>query len=490
MKKYVTTAIPYANAKPHIGNALDYILADIWARYQRSIGNQVRFQTGTDEHGNKIAEKAAKNNLSPQDYVDQTHLNFKKMMEQLNISSTDFVRTTDDYHIKASQHIWRQLKPYIYKKTYKGKYCQGCEAFVNESEAKANNNICPDHQAEYQAVEEENYFLKTSEFSDRIRQAIESDQMQILPKSRKKEFLNLIKDGFIDVSISRPTSSLTWGVPVPDDDQQTMYVWVDALTNYLSIIGYPDDSQWQQYWPAAVQIIGKDILRFHAGIWPAMLLGAGLELPQTLLVHGHITADGAKMSKTVGNVIDPIEVIEKYGVDAFRYYMVRHIPTQDDGDFSWVKFEQSYNNELANDFGNLISRVANMINKYNDGKFVIKQAEPNSQFNQQMDEFRFDLALENVWQQIRALNKFIDDTKPWELAKSQSEADRTKLVEALDYLANQIVYNNSLIGIFMPETSQKVEQIFKEGQIQVANKPLFPKIYNYTDNSWAKKGQK
>ncbi len=490
MKKYITTAIPYANAKPHIGHAIDYLLADIWARYQTSLGHQVRFQTGTDEHGSKIAEKAAQNNLSPQQYVDQTHQNFKQMIDRLNISSTDFIRTTDQNHKQAVAYIWRKLEPYIYKKAYQGWYCQGCEAFVTDNDHKDNNGICPDHQKAYQRVEEENYFLKTSAFSDQIRQAIESGRMQILPKKRQNEFLNLIKDGFDDVSISRPISSLSWGIPVPGDDSQTMYVWVDALSNYLTVLGYPDGQDWQEYWPAAVQVIGKDILRFHAGIWPAILLGLGLELPKTLLVHGHITADGVKMSKTIGNVIDPIGIIDDYRVDAFRYFFARHITTQDDGDFSWTKFENSYNNELANDFGNLISRVANMINKYQDGQFTAGEAKQNQQFNQKMNQFRFDLALETVWQNIRDLNKFVDETKPWELAKSESEADKQKLKEALDYLATQIIYNNQLIAIFMPETSQKVAQIFADGQINISKQPLFPKKYLHTDSPWAKKANK
>jgi len=287
-KLYITTAIPYVNGAPHIGNALDYLVADIWARYQKQNGRDVRFQVGTDEHGNKIAAKAAEEGLEPKAYADKMYVNFENLMKKVGASYTDFVRTTDEHHIGAVQYIWQQLQPYIYKGQYTGWYCVGCESFVTDKEATDNNGVCPDHNQPYQHLSEDNYYLKTSALTENIREAIISGSMQIYPAFRGKEFLDLIKEGLQDVSISRPKKNLSWGVPVPGDPDQIMYVWIDALANYITVLGYPDNPQWREYWPADVQVVGKDILRFHAGIWPAMLLGIGLELPKKLLVHGHI----------------------------------------------------------------------------------------------------------------------------------------------------------------------------------------------------------
>jgi len=364
-KLYIATAIPHVNGPPHIGHAMDYLLTDIWTRYQKQNGHEVRFQVGTDEHGNKISAKAAENNLAPQEFADRMVVLYKNFIAKVGAECTDFVRTTDEHHVAAVQYIWQQLKPYIYKGTYSGWYCMGHEAFFTDLEVQATNGICPDHQTPYQQVSEENYFFKTSAFTDQIRQALNDNVMQIVPEFRKNEFLDLIKDGLADVSISRPKKSLTWGIPVPDDPEQIMYVWLDALANYITVIGYPDrPAEYQTFWPADVQVIGMDILRFHAGIWPAMLLGIGLQLPKKLLVHGFVNIGGAKISKTVGNVIDPNEIIDQYGLDAFRYFFSRHIPTLGDGDFTWEKFENAYNGELGNDLGNLIQRVSGMITRY------------------------------------------------------------------------------------------------------------------------------
>ena len=405
---YITTAIPYVNGLPHIGHAMDYMLADVWARYQRQNGREVRFQTGVDEHGNKIAAKAASQNQTPQAYVDQMHGNFQNMIAELNISATDFIRTTDPHHVSAVQYIWQKLAAagYIYKSTYEGWYCQGCEAFVTDKEAAENNGICPDHQAPYQRLSEENYYFKTSAFSDHIRQAIESNKMKIVPEFRKKEFLELMKDGLKDVSVSRPRKNLSWGVPVPGDDTQVMYVWLDALANYITVLGYPDQPEWKDFWPADVQVIGKDILRFHAGIWPVMLLGVGLPLPKTLLVHGFVNVGGAKMSKTVGNVVAPMEIIKDYGVDAFRYYFSRHIPTKDDGDFTWEEFEKAYNGELGNDLGNLVQRVIAMIQRYQSGVIgeIPRPGHDMGPYRQAMEALDFDRAIDEAWQQERATN--------------------------------------------------------------------------------------
>ncbi len=481
---YITTAIPYVNAKPHIGNALDYLLADIWARYQRQNGRQVRFQVGTDEHGNKIAAKAAEAGIDPQTYTDQMYPNFESLMKKVGAEYTDFIRTTDGHHKGAVQYIWQQLQPYIYKGTYQGWYCVGHEAFFTDKEVEATNGVCPDHQTPYEQVSEQNYFLKTSEFSDRIKEAIEKGKMQIVPEFRKKEFLNLIKDGLPDVSISRPKKSLTWGVSVPGDSDQIMYVWVDALSNYLTVLGYPDKPEWQEFWPADIQVVGKDILRFHAGIWPAMLLGIGVSLPKKLLVHGFINVGGSKMSKTVGNVVDPNEVIDQYGLDAFRYFFARHIPTQDDGDFTWEKFETAYNTELANDLGNLVARVANMLTKYQAG--VIGDAplgeHDMKQYHASFEKLEFNKALDEVWQMVRSLNKYIDDVKPWEIAKNigkDTDAE-SHLAEVLAHCVGNLLQIADLLVPFMPGTAKAIHDTFESGVVKPLDTVLFPKMYQHT----------
>lgn len=481
---YVTTAIPYVNGKPHIGNALDYLLADIWARYQRMNGHEVVFQVGTDEHGNKIAAKASELGLHPQDYTDSMYGNFEELMKKVDATYTHFVRTTDEYHVAAVQYIWQQLQPYIYKGTYEGWYCQGCESFVTDKEATANNGVCPDHNTPYQRLSEDNYYLRTSEFTSRIRQAIETGKMKIVPEFRKREFLEMLKDGIPDVSISRPKRNLSWGVPVPGDPDQVMYVWLDALSNYITVIGYPTNLQWREVWPADVQVIGKDILRFHAGIWPAMLLGLGLDLPRVLLVHGHVNVGGTKMSKSLGNVVDPNQVINEYGVDAFRYYFARHIPTQDDGDFTWEKFEQAYNGELGNDFGNLVQRVASMITRYQAGVIgdITHRGEHDMQpYRQAMAELSFDRALDEVWVMIRSLNKYLENVKPWEIARDRdTNPDASAhLSEVLAYSAGMLLQIADLLAPVMPSTSDAIHKLFGSGVVQPAQ-PLFPKRYLHT----------
>ena len=487
-KLYITTAIPYVNASPHIGNAMDYLIADIWARHQRKLGNEVKFQVGTDEHGNKIAIKARDAGLDTQVYVDQNATKFKDFIGKMNASYTDFVRTTDIHHKAAVQYIWKQLEPYIYKKSYEGWYCQGCEAFVTDKEAVANNGICPDHKTPYQRLQEENYFLRISDFSEQIKEAITSGKMKILPESRANEFLNLLKDGLLDVSISRPKKTVSWGVPVPDDPNQVMYVWIDALANYLTILGYPERPEWQTYWPADVQVVGKDILRFHAGIWPAMLMMLGLPLPKVLLVHGHIQVDGVKMSKTIGNVVDPMEIIDNYGVDALRYYFSRHVPTQDDGDFTWERFENAYNNELGNDLGNLVSRIVSMLKKYQDGVMndVKNTHHDETVYFEAMKNFNFNQAIDEVWVHIRSVNQYIDTVKPWEIAKRRTAGDpeaEHHLAEVLDYMCKSILQVADMLAPFMPTTAEKIQAIFKPGIIgELEAGGLFPKIYRHTAN--------
>lgn len=487
-KLYITTAIPYVNGTPHIGNALDYLLADIWTRFQKQNGHDVRFQVGTDEHGNKIAAKATELGLTPKAYTDKMYGNFELLMKKVDAQYTDFIRTTDPHHEGAVQYIWQKLLPYIYKSSYDGWYCMGHEAFFTEKEVAETNGICPDHQKPYEKVSEENYYLKTSTFTDKIREAIETDRMQIVPEFRKNEFLELIKDGVHDVSISRPKKSLSWGIPVPGDPDQVMYVWLDALANYITVLGYPDQDGWQEYWPADVQVVGKDILRFHAGIWPAMLLGLELPLPKKLLVHGFVNVGGAKMSKTVGNVIDPIEIIEGYGLDAFRYFFARHIPTQDDGDFTWEKFENAYNNELGNDLGNLISRVASMVTRYQAG--VIGDAPKGEHdmgpYRDAVNELRFDRALNEVWLMVRSLNQYLENVKPWEIAKKRETDPEAEahLTEVLGHAVKTLLQVGDLLVPFMPGTAEAIHKTFASGVIVPIEREggLFPKIYNHTPN--------
>lgn len=490
-KLYIATAIPYVNGVPHIGHGLDYLIADIWARYQAQNGHAVRFQVGTDEHGNKISAKATEAGMAPQAYADKMYLNFETFIKKVGASYTDFVRTTDAHHVASVQYIWEKLKPYIYKGTYQGWYCMGHEAFFTDKEVQATNGICPDHQTPYEQVSEDNYFFKTSAFTDQIRTALNDGTMQIYPEFRKLEFLELIKDGLADVSISRPKKSLSWGIPVPGDPEQVMYVWLDALANYITVIGYPDRAEWQEYWPADVQVIGKDILRFHAGIWPAMLLGLGLALPKKLLVHGFVNIGGAKISKSIGNVIDPNEIIDSYGLDAFRYYFSRHVPTLEDSDFTWEKFEDAYNNELGNDLGNLIQRVASMILKYQAG--VIGESGQTehdmSAYHAAMESLEFNKAIDEVWNMIRSLNQYIDNVKPWEVAKGIGKDPEAEphLAEILAHCSGALVQIGDLLMPFLPIAATKIHEIFETGVVKLPEGVLFPKLYIHTTDPRAPK---
>jgi len=483
-KLYIATALPYANSDPHIGNAIDYLLADIWSRYQKQNGREVRFQVGTDEHGNKIAAKATQAGLDPKSFVDQKFVNFENLIKKVGAEYTDFVRTTDPHHVGAVQYIWKSLAPYIYKDKYEGWYCVGCEAFMTNKEATENNGVCPDHQQPYQRLSEDNYFFKASAFTEYIRQAISEKQMEIVPDFRAKEFLELIKDGLQDVSISRPKKNLSWGIPVPDDPNQVMYVWLDALSSYITVLGYPDKPEWQEYWPADIQVLGKDILRFHAGLWPAILLALGLPLPKKLLVHGHINVGGAKMSKTLGNVVDPIEIIDSYGVDAFRYYFSRHLQTIDDGDFTWEKFENAYNTELANDLGNLVQRVAGMITRYQAGVIgELSQREHDvGAYHEFMETLQFDKAIDDAWSMVHSLNQYVDHIKPWEIAKKIGKDPEAEahLSEVLAYSAGAILQIADLLYPFLPNSATKIHSIFESGAI-VDVGMLFPKIYLHTN---------
>lgn len=469
MKKYVTTAIPYTNGNPHIGHAMDYCLADTCARYYRLRGDDVRLQVGTDEHGSKIEQKAASQNVAVRDFVDEKAATFKEFIEKLNVAYTDFVRTTDEWHERRVQEIWKKLEKHIYLADYEGWYCTGCERFITDKEYDENNGICPDHQKPYEKLQEKNYYFRIADFKERIREAIESGEMLILPDFRKKEILKLLDDS-PDVSISRPKTQLRWGVPVPGDDSQVMYVWIDALSNYITVLGYPeqDISEW---WPAAAQFVGKDILRFHAIIWPAMLMGMGLPLPRVIVSHGMILADGQKMSKSIGNVIDPVEVIDRYGLEAFRYYFLRHIDTFSDSDFTWEKFENAYNNELANDLGNLVQRLATLAAKNLIEMGDVSELSASTEYCEMMDKFEFSHAFDYIWEKIQRLNKRIDEEKPWMLAKS---GEVEKLENCLKNLIRDLLQASLELAPFMPGTSERIAEIFT-GKIEPPKTPLFPK---------------
>lgn len=470
-KVYICTAIPYVNGNPHIGHAMDYLLSDAYARFRRNLDDEVRFQVGTDEHGNKVYSTAQKNGLPVEEYATQNSHKFQDFIQKLNISYTDIIRTTDPEHVRRCQEIWQKLSPHIYSAEYDGWYCEGCERFITQKEYEETGGNCPDHQKPYERLTEKNYYLRISDFKDEIRAQIESDQMKILPEFRKQEMLHLLEDT-PDISISRPKKQLSWGVPVPGDDSQVMYVWVDALSNYITVLGYPDQDI-SDFWPATAQFVGKDILRFHAITWPAILLGLGLPLPQNLVSHGHVLSNGQKMSKSLGNVIDPIEVVERHGLEAFRYYFSRHIDNFIDSDFTWEKYDEAYNNELANDLGNLVQRLATLCSKNSVSGVSDGRGELAPEYMTLMDNFEFAKAFDYAWTQVRELNKDIDQTKPWELVK-KGETDKAQQV--LRELVVKIMQTAQLLEPFLPGTSAQIYQIFgNTGIIQRPETPLFPK---------------
>jgi methionyl-tRNA synthetase len=338
----------------------------------------------------------------------------------------------------------------------------------------------PDHPQAYQKLEEENYFFKLSKYTDQIREAIESGSFKVVPETRRNEILSVLREGLDDISISRPKEKLEWGIPVPGDKTQVMYVWFEALMNYITVLGYPEHKDFKEYWPAQTQIIGKDIIRFHAAIWPAMLYSLNLPLPEQLYVHGFITMNGEKMSKSVGNVVSPKDIVAKYGVDAFRYYFLRHIPSYNDGDFTWEAFEASYNNELANELGNAVQRTVAMITKYQSG--VIGEIPPaqhdSAPISDAIEQCRFDRALDEIWDQVRGLNQYIDEEKPWAIAKS---GDADHLREVLAYQASCLLEIADLLTPFLPDTSERIRKVFAEGIVRPIEETLFPKTEEKTE---------
>jgi len=474
MNYYVANAIPYVNGEPHIGHALEYILGDVLARAARQRGDNTLFSTGADEHGSKIFQTAEKLGKTPKELTDEMSARFRDLEKRLNISNDRFIRTTDKAHEQRAQIIWKKLEHDIYKSTYTGWYDVKEEEFVPENRVDQARTD-PTHPQAYQKLEEENYFFRLSKYTGKILAAIDSNEFLILPDTRRNEILSVLHEGLDDISISRPTDKLDWGIPVPGDPGQVMYVWFEALMNYITVLGYPEHDDFKVFWPADVQVIGKDILRFHGAIWPAMLLSLSLPLPKLLYAHGHITMDGHKMSKSIGNVVSPFDILDKYGTDPFRYYFLRHIPSYNDGDFSWDALAASYNNELANELGNAVQRTAVMIEKYQAGVIgKVPDAEHDSTpVAEAIEQCRFDRALDEIWNQVRGLNQYIDEEKPWAIAKS---GDTGHLQEVLAYQVACLLEIADLLTPFLPETSAKIRGVFETGKVVPIADTLFPRL--------------
>lgn len=461
MKKiYVTTPIYYPSGAPHLGSAYTSVACDVYARFKRQDGYDVKFLTGTDEHGLKLQRKAEEQGISPQEYVDKMSNEFRALTEIMHLSNTDFIRTTEPRHHKAAQALWRKLEAngYIYKSTYQGWYSVPDEAYFDEDELTEENGVklAPSgHKVEW--IEEESYFFKLSAFQEKLENLYKTNPNFVQPKNRLNEVKSFVSKGLKDISISRTT--FNWGIPVPGDDKHIMYVWIDALTNYLTSDGYPND--WpnpMSHWPAT-HVVGKDILRFHAVYWPSMLMGADIALPKQIQAHGWWTSEGKKMSKSFNNVVNPKEICDKYGTDQIRYFLLKEVPFGNDGDFSETRLQSRINAELANDIGNLFQRTLSMINKQCDGKIpallelsdldknLFDLAEKTvKNARKSIENFEFHQALESIWTLVSAGNQYMEKTQPWTLKKEQPEQMKHHLrvlMEALRTLA-------LLVEPFMP----------------------------------------
>lgn len=472
-KFYITTPIYYVNAKPHIGHAYSTIAADILARYHREKGDDTYFQAGTDEHGEKIQESARKEGVSEKEFVDKYSGYFRDYWDKLNISYDGFVRTTDKMHIEAAQHALSEMykKGFIYKGEYKSVYCVGCEQYLTKSELE--KGLCPVHKTKPREKKEEAYLFKMSHFADMILEKINSGEFKVFPKAREKEVVNFIKSGLEDISISRPKSQCSWGVELPFDKEHTAYVWIEAFLNYITGIGWPKDMErFGKYWPADLQIIGKDILRVHGTIWPAILLALDLPLPKKIFTHGFLLSGGQKMSKSLGNVIDPLKVSKKYSNDVLRYFLFSEVPFGQDGDVTVERLEERYNSDLSNGLGNLVQRVAVMIEKYCDGKIPEGRTEVDkAPFERHMEALELHKAVEYIWSELRGLDQYIEEEKPWVLAKENNP----RLPEVLGNLAGSIREINKMIAPILPETADKIDKIFGGEKVKVGE-PLFPRL--------------
>jgi len=465
---YITTTLPYVNAEPHIGFALEIVQADVIARYHKGLGEKVVFNFGTDEHGQKIYQKALEENKDPQTYCDEYAKKFDALKVALNLSYTHFIRTTDPHHIVAAQEFWKLCykNGFIYKKNYKQKYCVGCE--LEKSDSELVDGKCPIHPTgEIQLIEEENYFFKFSEFQKKLLKYYEDNPNFVIPEGKFKEIKTFVTDGLQDFSISRLKKKMPWGIDVPGDSEQVMYVWFDALINYISTLGWPENKEnYENFWPG-IQIAGKDNLRQQTAIWQAMLMAAGLANSRQVFIHGFINVDGQKISKSLGNAINPIELVGKYGTDAVRYFILAKLNPYEDSDFTYQKFEEAYNSDLANGLGNLVARVAKLAE--NSGfEFEFSKPSHYERVVDQINSYRFDLAMYAIWARIMVLNQEINTEEPW---KKEGEELKESLSHMISEI-NKIAYN---LKPFLPETAEKIEKQFSRPKIKSAES-LFPRL--------------
>lgn len=473
---YLTTTLPYVNADPHIGFALEIVQADIIARFQRAEGRAVFFNTGTDEHGQKIFQKAAETGRDVQEYVDHFAGEFGKLRGALNLSYDAFIRTTDEKHILAAQELWRRCLAAgdIYKKSYKGLYCVGDEAYMKEGDLV--NGRCPNHPTmELQEIEEENYFFKLSAYQERLVQYL-SEPGVIAPEWRRLEALKFVEQGLEDFSISRERARMSWGIPVPEDDTQVMYVWFDALTNYISTLDWPGGENFKTFWEEGetYQLAGKDQVRFQSIMWQAMLMSAGLPTTQHVVYHGFITSGGQKMSKSLGNVINPLDVVAEYGTDALRLFLAKHIHPFEDSDITMEKFKEAYNADLANGLGNQVSRIMKLAVTHLPGPVAIPAEMRTLQapYEAHLRAFDYKGACELIWEHISKVDAYIQDKKPFSLIKSENPEEKAEALKIIERLVGHVAMLATHLKPILPETAEKIERALESHTMPES---LFPR---------------